>query len=163
VGNGMKIRFPEDICLGTAQLIHEKNKIVADIWDGNECRLTFRTFSQPLLQRWFELLVVASSICLSEIQTLFFMMKNTNSLAWHFDELGIYSSQFFYGAISYRFVTTIYIPSIWNIEVPPKVQLLLWLMAYNKLMILDNPKIGVEKPPCCQFCDKRKTIRLIFF
>jgi hypothetical protein len=71
VGNGMKIRFPEDICLGTAQLIHEKNKIVADIWDGNECRLTFRTFSQPLLQRWFELLVVASSICLSEIQTLF--------------------------------------------------------------------------------------------
>jgi hypothetical protein len=66
--------------------------------------------------------------------------------------------------ISYICVTTIYIPSIWNIEVPPKVQLLLWLMAYNKLMILDNQKTGgIEKPPCCQFCEEPKTIQQIFF
>jgi hypothetical protein len=47
-----------------------------------------------------------------------------------------YSSQSFYAIISYRGITPIYIPAVWNIVVPPKVQLFMWLLSHNKLDIV---------------------------
>jgi hypothetical protein len=40
-----------------------------------------------------------------------------------------------------------HIPAIWNIVVPPKLHLFLWLLAHNKLAIVDNlNKKGFSKP-----------------
>jgi hypothetical protein len=47
-----------------------------------------------------------------------------------------YSSQSFYAIINYRGITPIYIPAVWNIVVPPKVQLFMWLLSHNKLDIV---------------------------
>jgi hypothetical protein len=46
-----------------------------------------------------------------------------------------YSSQSFYAIINYRGITPIYIPAVWNIVLPPKVQLFMWLLSHNKLDI----------------------------
>jgi hypothetical protein len=47
-----------------------------------------------------------------------------------------YSSQSFYAIINYRGITPIYIPAVWNIVLPPKVQLFMWLLSHNKLDIV---------------------------
>jgi hypothetical protein len=35
-------------------------------------------------------------------------------------------------------VAPIYIPAVWNIRIPPKIQLFLWLLSHNKLATVDN-------------------------
>jgi hypothetical protein len=34
----------------------------------------------------------------------------------------------------------VFIPAIWKVVVPPKVQLFLWLLSHNKLATVDNLK-----------------------
>jgi hypothetical protein len=46
-----------------------------------------------------------------------------------------------------------YIPTIWNIGVPPKIQFFLWLLSHNKLATFDNlNRKGTSKPEQCYFC-----------
>jgi hypothetical protein len=59
-------------------------------------------------------------------------------LIWCYNKSGVYSSQSFYNVISYRGITLLYIPAVWNICVPPKIHLFLWLLSHNKLATVDN-------------------------
>jgi hypothetical protein len=79
--------------------------------------------------------------------------EDSDALIWGYEKSGVYSSHSCYAVISYRGVTPIYIPAIWSIVVPPKIQLFLWL-SHNKLAIVDNlNKKGFKKPGQCCFCD----------
>jgi hypothetical protein len=64
--------------------------------------------------------------------------EDEDALIWCYEKSEVYSSHSCYNIISYKGVTPVYIPAIWGIVVPPKIQLFLWLLAYNKLAIVDN-------------------------
>jgi hypothetical protein len=58
----------------------------------------------------------------------------------------------------------VFIPAIWKVVVPPKVQLFLWLLSHNKLATVDNlKKRGADKPEqWCFFFEKESIVHLFF-
>jgi hypothetical protein len=62
------------------------------------------------------------------------LSDEADALIWCYNKSGVYSTQSFYSIISYRGVTPLYIPAVWNIRVPPKIHLFLWLLSHNKLV-----------------------------
>jgi hypothetical protein len=77
IGNGHKIKFWEDVWLGSSSLaiqfwdlyviVNEKTGTVRDLWDGVNLRCTFRrTVGDRLEQLWSEVLQLASTIEFSE-------------------------------------------------------------------------------------------------
>ena len=83
---------------------------------------------------------------------------------WQYESNGIYSTQSLYAVINFRGVQPVFVPAVWNIKVPPKIQVFLWLLSNNKLMTVDNlAKRGVDKPKNCRFCDEIETINHLFF
>jgi hypothetical protein len=76
----------------------------------------------------------------------------------------IYSTQSCYAIISFRGVTPVFLLAIWNIVVPQKIHLFLWLLSHNKLAIVDDlNKKGLDKPVQCSFCNEEETINHLFF
>jgi hypothetical protein len=57
------------------------------------------------------------------------LTEESDALIWCYNKTGIYSTQFFYNIINYKGrrggggVTPVYIPPVWNISLPPKIQL----------------------------------------
>jgi hypothetical protein len=81
----------------------------------------------------------------------------TDALVWTYEKSGSYSSHSFYVVLNYRGVTPVYMPAIWNLMVPPTIQLFLWFLSHNKLatIYIDNlNKKGMEKPVRCCFCNE---------
>jgi hypothetical protein len=94
----------------------KKTKTLAEVWTNGELRLSFRmAFSAIMLQNWGELCAVVEQLTLND---------GYDVLVWCYDKLGVYSSHFFYVVINYRGVSPVYIPTVWNILVPPKIQLM---------------------------------------
>jgi hypothetical protein len=88
----------------------------------------------------------------------------SDALIWCYNSSGVYSTRSFYSIINYRGVTHVFIPSIWDISLPPKVQLFLWLLSHKKLATVDNlNKKGLSKPSSCKFCDEEESISHLFF
>ena len=166
VGNGKKVRFWEDNWFGNAPLTvqfwdlfcicDQKGVTLSEVWDGSEVKLTFRrTFTEEMITRWFELIGIVEGVCLSE---------EGDSLVWQYESNGIYSTQSLYAVINFRGVQPVFVPAVWNIKVPPKIQVFHWLLSNNKLMTIDNlAKRGVDKPKNCRFCDEIETINHLFF
>jgi hypothetical protein len=72
--------------------------------------------------------------------------------------------QSLYAIINYRGVSPVYVPAVWKILVPPKIHLFLWLLAYNKLVTVDNiNKRGMSKLTKCRFCMEDESITHLFF
>ena len=92
VGDGSLARFWEDTWYGNAPLatqywdlyvlVNERNKTIAEIWDGQELKCTFRrTFSDELMSQWFELV---------DILSLTKFSQEKDSLIWKYESKGIY-------------------------------------------------------------------------
>jgi hypothetical protein len=80
-----------------------------------------------------------------------------DSLVWCYEKSGVYSSHSSCAIISFRGVTLVQLPAIWNIVVPPKIHLFLWLLSHNKLATTDNlNKRGLDKPVQCYFLQLRR-------
>jgi hypothetical protein len=61
-------------------------------------------------------------------------------------------------------VIHIYIPAVLSVNVPPKIQLFLWLLSHNKLATIDNlNKKGMSKPTQCCFCAEDESTGHLFF
>jgi hypothetical protein len=92
------------------------------------------------------------------------LKEDPDALIWSCESKGVYSSHSFYAIINYRGVKPIYIPAIWNIVVPPKIQLFLWLLSHNKLATIDNlNRKGFAKPTQCCFCNENESVICLFF
>jgi hypothetical protein len=90
---------------------------VANVWDGVEVKLTFRrTFSEEMMERWNELTEIISSVRFNE---------DSDTLVWQYESKGEYSTQSLYAVINFKGVVPIYIPAVWKLKVPPKVQVFL--------------------------------------
>jgi hypothetical protein len=162
-----KVRFWEDNWLGTSSLaiqfwdlyviVNEKTSTVADLWDGDELKCTFRRTAGPRLSRmWLEAVQIASTIHFSE---------DDDNLIWQFTFNGIYSSQSLYKVISFRGVMPVFVPSrLWDLKIPPRVHIFLWLLSKNKILTRDNlakrQKLEVET---CLFCNDKETVQHLFF
>jgi hypothetical protein len=56
----------------------------------------------------------------------------TDSLVWCYNKSGVYSTKSLYAIINYKRVKPVYVPAVWKVVVPPKIQLFLWLLSHNK-------------------------------
>jgi hypothetical protein len=120
VGNGTKVRFWEDMWIGTSSLaiqywelyclINEHNKTIADLWDGEnrKCALR-RCVDRRLFDLWEEVLAIAASLELS---------SDEDEPVWQYSSAGVYSSQSLCAIINFRGVTPVYVPAVW--KVPPE-------------------------------------------
>ena len=77
---------------------------LASVWDGAEIKLNFRrTFSEAMLERWYELEAVVMDVHYSE---------EGDALVWQYDSKGLYTTQSLYAVINFRGVKPVYIPSV---------------------------------------------------
>jgi hypothetical protein len=94
VGKGSGVRFWEDLLVGTTSLViqywelycivNEQNKSIADLWDGENIRCTFRRcVDMRLFLMWEELVNLVSTIDLSD---------EDDALIWQHNSSGLYSS-----------------------------------------------------------------------
>ena len=81
-----------------------------------------------------------------------------------YESKGVYSSKSLYAIVNFRGVQPIYLPAVWNVKVPPRVQGFLWLFSQNKIMTCDNlRKRGIVKPLECVFCKEIEYVRHLLF
>ena len=105
--------------------------------------------------QWLELLGIINSISLSD---------DEDQLLWRYDSKGIYSSKSLYAIVNFRGVQPVYLPSVWEIKIPPRVQIFLWLLSQNKIMTTDNlRKRGMPKPLECCLCKEFESVAHLFF
>jgi hypothetical protein len=166
IGDGKKVKFWEDNWLGTSSLaiqfwnlyaiLNEKNKHVADLWDGSSLKCTFRRIAHETLMRdWDEVVQLASTIIFSDSQ---------DEIIWTFKSNGKYSSQALYRIINFRGVKPVHTPAIWEIKIPPRVHFFLWLLTQNKVLTRENVSKRKHVEDCsCLFCCERETVHHLFF
>ena len=136
--------------------VNEKTSTIADLWDGNELKCTFRRTVGPALSRmWLEVVQIASTIEFSD---------NEDSLIWQFTSDRVYTSQSLYKIVSFRGVIPTFVPNIWELRIPTKVHFFLQLLSKNKVLTRDNlakrQKVDTES---CLFCNEHETAQHLFF
>jgi hypothetical protein len=165
IGDGVKIRFWEDIWFRNSPLAvqfwdlycicDQIGKSIAEVWNEQEVKLTFRTFSQTMWERWLELVEVVSSMRYT---------SDGDALIWAYESRGEYTIKSLYAVINFRGVQPVFVPAVWEIVVPPRIQVFLWLLANNKVMTVDNLlRRGTAKPLECQFCKENESVQHLFF
>jgi hypothetical protein len=87
-----------------------------------------------------------------------------DALIWKFTSNGIYSSQSLYKIVNFRGIKPIYLPSIWDLKIPPRVHFFLWLLFENKILTRDNlAKKQNVNDKTCLFCEELETCHHLFF
>jgi hypothetical protein len=160
------VRFWEDLWVGNASLaiqywelyciVNEQNKLVVDLWDGVNLKCTFhRCVDRRLFLQWEELVNLVATIDFPD---------KDDALIWQHHSIGLYSSQTLYSIINFRGVVHVYVPSVWKLTVPPRVQFLLWLLSKNKLLTRDNiEKRRTLDDNTCVFCSEPESARHILY
>jgi hypothetical protein len=76
----------------------------------------------------------------------------------------VYSSQTLYGVVNFRGVTPIFLPTMWKLNVPTRIQFFLWLVSQNKILTRDN--LGKRRnvdDPICLFCKELESVAHLLF
>jgi hypothetical protein len=74
--------------------LNEKNKSIAELWDGQDLKCTFRrNVSEDLYQVWLEVVALVSTINLTD---------DEDEMVWLFNSSIVYSSQSLYKIINFR-------------------------------------------------------------
>ena len=136
--------------------VTKKNLCVADLWDGVDLKISFRRgVNETLMQDWFTLVAIAESITYSD---------DCDAIIWSFDNSSKFSVQSMYSTISFRGIQPVYTPVIWNLYVPPRVHIFLWLISNNKALTRSNlaKRKNIEDTSCL-FCSDFETIHHLFF
>jgi len=103
-------------------------------WAGGEADV--HNFDNEMLERWYELKEIVSSVVYDQ---------ECDALVWAYESKGVYSTQSLYAVVNFRGVHHVYIPSVWKVTFPPRIQIFLWLLSHNKLMTKYNLlKRGIE-------------------
>jgi len=114
-----------------------------------------RRVSPRLMRMWLDLVSIAESISYSD---------DCDAIMWTFDGSSKFSVQAVYKTISFRGVKPAFTPSIWAINVPPRIHIFLWLLANNKILTRDNlakrKRVDVMS---CLFCAEPETVHHLFF
>ena len=107
------------------------------------------------MNQWLELLSIMENVVLSDSE---------DQLLWKYESKGVYSSKSLYAIVNFRGVQPVYLPSVWEIKIPPRVQIFLWLLSQNKIMTTDNlRKRGLPKPLEYCLCKEFESVKHLFF
>jgi hypothetical protein len=68
--------------------------------------------------------VIANSISFTD---------SKDQLIRRFESSGVYSSQSMYALVNFRGVKEIFLPAVWKLKIPPRIQVFLWLFLKIKL------------------------------
>jgi hypothetical protein len=69
-----------------------------------------------------------------------------------------------YALVNFRGVRPVYLPAVWKLKIPPRVQVFLCIFSQNKVMTRDNMrKSGIPKPQECSFCKEIESVKHLFF
>jgi hypothetical protein len=139
-------------------LVNEQNKSVAELWDGQGLKCTFRLrVGVRLFNLWEEVVSLASTINLSDDD-------NYDEMVCQFQWSGMYSFHSLYSVINFRGVTPVYIPAVWKLVVPSRLHFFLWLLSKNKLLTRDNlEKRRQLNDMSCLFCSENESVHHLFF
>ena len=111
--------------------------------------------SPRLMNQWLDLVSIAESISFSD---------DCDSIIWAFDGSSKFSVQAIYKTISFRGIQPVYTPIIWDICVPPRVHIFLWLLSNNKTLTRTNlAKRRHVDDTTCLFCSEQETVHHLFF
>uniref|UniRef100_A0ACD5W9V5 Uncharacterized protein n=1 Tax=Avena sativa TaxID=4498 RepID=A0ACD5W9V5_AVESA len=105
--------------------------------------------------RWFELQNIARTVVYSDSE---------DQLIWQYETNGVYSSKSMYALLNFRGVTPIYMPAIWGLKVPPRIQGVLWLFSQNKIMTRENLRArGMPTPLEYELCKEIESVKHLLF
>ena len=107
-----------------------------------------------MMMQWQEILAIAGSIVFS---------TSEDQLIWQYESKGVYSSSSMYSLVNFRGVRQIFLPTVWKLKIPPRIQVFLWLFSQNKIMTRDNLRArGIPKPLECEMCKEIETVKHLF-
>jgi hypothetical protein len=131
-------------------------KTVVDLWDGQQLKCDFRrAFTPHMMELWFELVEIAQTITFSEEE---------DQPIWKYESKGVYSSKSLYVVINFRGIQHVFLPSVWDLKIPPRVQIFLWILFQNKIMTRDNLRHrGIQKLLGCELCSEIEFVKHLFF
>lgn len=85
-------------------------------------------------------------------------------MIWKYESKGVYSSKSLYAITKFKGVKPIYLPVVWSLKIPHRIQVFLWLFSQNKIMTRDNlRKRGIAKPLECTHYTEIESIHHLFF
>jgi hypothetical protein len=166
IGDSKTVRFWEDWWFGNCSLAtqlwglyiiaNQKNLCIADLWDGAELKISFRRgVNDTLMQEWVNSAAIAESITYTDY---------CDAIIWSFDAGSKFSVQSMYSTVSFRGIQPVYTPVVWNLQVPPRVHIFLWLHSNNKTLTRTNlAKRKTPEDQFCLFCSEIETVHHLFF
>lgn len=134
----------------------QQGKTIKEVWDGEELKLSFRrTVSNRLMLLWDELSAIGESITLN---------NEEDQILWSYNSNGKFSVQSLYAIINHRGVVPKFIHAVWKLNIPPRVQMFLWLLSSNRLLIRDNlaKRREVSDPSCLFYAESESILHLFF-
>jgi hypothetical protein len=137
-------------------IVNEQNITLKNAWDGENLRFTFRrTVNSRLMTLWLELKQIASNIQLD---------GDNDTIIWQFNLPGKYSVQSLYVVVNDRGVRQIFTLVVWEIPVPSRLHVFLWLLCNNKVLTRDNlAKRRKVDNMYCLFCNEQETVSHLIF
>jgi hypothetical protein len=132
--------------------VNEQNHTIFYLWNGVSLKVTFRRyFDHRLMLQWYEIIQIAQTLHLDD---------EDDALIWMWEANGIYSVKSMYAIINFRGVLPVNIHSTWNLKVPPKIHLFMWLMMHNKTLTRDNfvkrQSVEFKRPSVVEFKSSSK-------
>jgi hypothetical protein len=88
-----------------------------------------RTIDNRIMTQWMEVVQIASSIE---------FLEEDDVMIWQLNSKGRYSVQSLYAVVNNMGIRQVFTPVMWNVVVPPRVHIFLWLLANNKILTRDN-------------------------
>ena len=59
-------------------------------------------------------------------------------ILWKFEPKGVYNVNSMYVVVNFRGIIPVYVASVWDVNVLPKIQFFLWHFVHNRLLTRDN-------------------------
>jgi hypothetical protein len=127
VGNDCKIRFWEDVWIGTSSLaiqywelyclINEHNRSIAELCDVDNLKCTFRRcVDVRLFNLWEEVVSIADEEVVSIAEPSVNFTPEKDELIWQFQSSRVSSTRSLYGVINFRGVIPVFPPC--SVETP---------------------------------------------
>jgi len=104
---------------------------------------------------WLEVVQLASTIVFTD---------DEDSLIWLFNSNGVYYFQPLYKIINFRGIMPVHVPHVWNLKIPPGVQIFLCLLSKSKVLTRDNLSVRRKVDDMsCLFCEENEHVGHLFF
>lgn len=82
------------------------------------------------MQDWLNLVDIAESVVT--------YTEDCDAIIWAFDSSSKFTVQTMYKIVSFRAIQPVYSVVVWNLNIPPRIHIFLWLLSNKKLSLGQN-------------------------